>query len=69
MNLAPGTLGWMYLILAGSMRFLVEFWRINPPIASVLSEAQWISLLLIAIGVVMLMIRPVRHAPLNRSSM
>ena len=28
-NYAPGTLAWIYLILAGFSRFVVEFWRIN----------------------------------------
>lgn len=59
-HLAPGTLGWMYLILAGLMRFMVEFWRINPIAGLGLSEAQWISMLLIAIGTACLAIRPKR---------
>ena len=29
-GLAVGTITWLYLILAGLMRFIVEFWRINP---------------------------------------
>ena len=49
-NFSPGTMAWLYLILAGSMRFVVEFWRINPQVGFGLSEAQWFSLLLIAIG-------------------
>ena len=59
-GLVPGTLAWLYLILAGLMRFIVEFWRINPPVGLGFSEAQWFSLLLMAFGVVMLVIRPPR---------
>jgi phosphatidylglycerol:prolipoprotein diacylglycerol transferase len=60
-KLAPGTLAWLYLVLAGSMRFVVEFWRINPQVDLGLSEAQLISLVLIAGGLVLLAIRPVRQ--------
>lgn len=49
-GLAAGTLAWLYLILAGLMRFIVEFWRINPLVGFGLSEAQWFSLALIVIG-------------------
>lgn len=59
-NLAAGTITWLYLILAGLMRFLVEFWRINPSVGFGFSEAQWISLLLVIIGVVMIVLRPPR---------
>lgn len=61
-GLAPGTIAWLYLILAGSMRFLVEFWRINPPVGLGFSEAQWFSLVLVATGVVLLALRPARGA-------
>lgn len=57
---APGTVAWLYMILAGFARFSVEFWRINPPVALGLSEAQWFSLALMLIGLVMLLHRPVR---------
>jgi phosphatidylglycerol:prolipoprotein diacylglycerol transferase len=59
-DLAPGTLAWLYLILAGSMRFVVEFWRINPQVGFGLSEAQWFSLLLMALGFVLLATRPLK---------
>ena len=59
---APGTLAWLYLILAGSMRFIVEFWRINPQVGFGLSEAQWFSLLLIGLGLVLLATRPLKSA-------
>jgi phosphatidylglycerol:prolipoprotein diacylglycerol transferase len=54
---APGTMAWIYLILAGLSRFSVEFWRINPSLAFGLSEAQWFSLLFIGLGVVLLTAR------------
>lgn len=47
---APGTMAWIYLILAGISRFSVEFWRINPPVGLGLSEAQWFSLALAVVG-------------------
>jgi len=59
-NFAPGTLAWLYLILTGLARFLVEFWRINPLIAFGLSEAQLFSIALMAIGVLLLLVRTVR---------
>ena len=59
-NYAAGTLAWLYLILSGLARFLVEFWRINPPVALGLSEAQLFSLGLMALGLIMLMARPPR---------
>jgi len=59
---AAGTVTWLYLILAGLMRFMVEFWRINPAVGFGLSEAQLFSLLLIVAGVVMLVMRPARRA-------
>jgi phosphatidylglycerol:prolipoprotein diacylglycerol transferase len=45
-----GTIFWLYLILAGLMRFVVEFWRVNSEIALGMSQAQWISLVLMGIG-------------------
>ena len=45
-----GTIFWLYLILAGSMRFAVEFLRANPVIALGMTEYQWISLILITVG-------------------
>jgi phosphatidylglycerol:prolipoprotein diacylglycerol transferase len=57
---AAGTIASVYMILAGLARFAVEFWRINPPLALGLSEAQWFSLALMALGFAMLMRRPAR---------
>lgn len=45
-----GTLFSLYLVLAGSMRFVVEFWRVNPTVGLGLTEYQWISLALIIVG-------------------
>lgn len=46
----PGTVFWLYLILAGSMRFLVEFWRVNRLVSLGMTEYQWISIVLVALG-------------------
>jgi phosphatidylglycerol:prolipoprotein diacylglycerol transferase len=51
---APGTMAWLYLILAGLSRFTAEFWRINPQIGLGLSEAQWFSIALMLVGTFML---------------
>jgi len=45
-----GTIFWLYLVLAGSMRFLVEFLRANSIIALGLTEYQWISFMLVLLG-------------------
>lgn len=42
-NFPPGTIFWLYLILAGLARFAVEFWRVNPVVGMGMTEAQWIS--------------------------
>jgi phosphatidylglycerol:prolipoprotein diacylglycerol transferase len=56
-----GTIAWMYLILSGIARILVEFWRINPPLLAGLSEAQLFSGALMAIGMMLLILRPAKH--------
>ena len=43
---------WEFFLLAGLERFLVEFYRVNPPVALGLTAAQWVSLGLIAWGIV-----------------
>jgi len=45
-----GYILWLYLLLSGAVRFLVEFIRINPRFAYGLSEAQFISLAIMAIA-------------------
>jgi phosphatidylglycerol:prolipoprotein diacylglycerol transferase len=47
-----GELFYLYLILAGGARFLVEFVRINPRVLWGLSEAQIISLIMIVAGAI-----------------
>jgi phosphatidylglycerol---prolipoprotein diacylglyceryl transferase len=59
-NYAPGTIAWLYLILSGLARFVVEFWRINPAVAFGLTEAQLFSLALMVIGLAMLVTRSPR---------
>ncbi|HEX2226529.1 MAG TPA: prolipoprotein diacylglyceryl transferase family protein, partial [Candidatus Binatia bacterium] len=49
-NYPPGTMFWLYLVLAGLARAMVEIWRINPSIAFGMSEAQWFGLILAVIG-------------------
>ena len=56
-NYASGTIAWLYLILSGLARFVVEFWRINPPLALGLTEAQCFSLALMALGLFLLATR------------
>ncbi len=46
-----GSLFWQYLVLAGAGRFGIEFVRINPAVWLGLSQAQFVSLALVAIGV------------------
>ena len=45
-----GAIFWLYLILAGISRFMVEFWRVNPIIGLGMTQAQWISMVLVLIG-------------------
>jgi len=59
-----GAIFWLYLILAGSMRFLVEFWRVNPIIALGMTEYQWISLTLVLLGGYLLYRRRIWNAEL-----
>lgn len=47
----PGTLFFLYLILAGIERFLVEMIRVNPKVIFNLSQAQLISIVMIICGV------------------
>jgi len=50
MAAADGTVFWWYLFLASTARFLVEFVRVNAPVALGLTEAQLTSLVLLGIG-------------------
>jgi phosphatidylglycerol---prolipoprotein diacylglyceryl transferase len=49
-----GLLMGVYLVLAGTERFLIEFLRLNSKLAAGLTMAQWISLALIATGFVLI---------------
>ena len=49
-----GLVIWWYLLLSATVRFLVEFVRVNPRIVFGLSEAQLISLALIAVATVLI---------------
>ena len=41
---------WLYRILAGLARAVVEVWRMNPSVALGMSEAQWFGSALVVIG-------------------
>jgi phosphatidylglycerol:prolipoprotein diacylglycerol transferase len=56
----PGALFGLYLLLAGLERFLVEFVRTNEPGLLGLTTAQWISVGLMLLGVILYM-RPARE--------
>jgi len=60
-----GQLFYIYLILTGIPRFLVEMIRLNPRIVLGLSQAQIISILMILAGAVMLLISRNRENDLN----
>jgi phosphatidylglycerol:prolipoprotein diacylglycerol transferase len=45
-----GRIMYWYLLLGGAARFIVEFWRINPRVFNVLSEAQLIAIGMMLIG-------------------
>jgi phosphatidylglycerol---prolipoprotein diacylglyceryl transferase len=49
-----GRIFYLYLVLLGTCRFMVEFLRINPRVLFGLSEAQLIALAMITFGVVAL---------------
>ena len=46
-----GPLMFVYAVLAGIERFLVEFIRTNDPVALGLTQQQWISIALVAVGI------------------
>jgi phosphatidylglycerol:prolipoprotein diacylglycerol transferase len=63
-----GKLFFLYLILTGLARLLVEFIRLNPKILPGLSEAQVISIVLIIIGIVFYFKTPAMVAKEIKSS-
>ncbi len=46
----PGQLFFLYLMLAGAARFMVEFLRVNPRVFMGLSEAQLIAIVMMTLG-------------------
>ena len=46
----PGRLFFLYLMLAGAARFMVEFLRVNPRVFMGLSEAQLIAIVMMTLG-------------------
>jgi phosphatidylglycerol:prolipoprotein diacylglycerol transferase len=59
----PGTLFMIYLILAGTFRFFIEFLRLNPRLALGLSEAQLIAVPLIVLGAIGTIVLLRRQSP------
>jgi phosphatidylglycerol:prolipoprotein diacylglycerol transferase len=51
-----GRIMYWYLLLGGAARFIVEFWRINPRVFYMLSEAQLIAIGMMVIGGVALLL-------------
>jgi len=49
--LSPGSLFWLYLVLAPAARFAIEYLRLNPAVLWGLTQAQLFSALLIAVGI------------------
>ena len=45
-----------YLVLAGGARFFVEFWRINPRVFYMFSEAQLIAFAMMVVGGIALLL-------------
>ncbi|MGH7847993.1 MAG: prolipoprotein diacylglyceryl transferase family protein, partial [Candidatus Binatia bacterium] len=57
-----GTMFWLYLILTGVMRFIVEFWRVNTVLALNLTEAQWFGLATMLVGAFLLYTQSMKPA-------
>ena len=55
-RLRPGALGALYLVLAGTERFLVEFIRRNPSVAGPFTAAQLFSAAMVAVGVTWILV-------------
>jgi phosphatidylglycerol:prolipoprotein diacylglycerol transferase len=52
----PGRIMYWYLLLGGAARFIVEFWRINPRVFYMFSEAQLIAFAMMILGSVALIL-------------
>jgi phosphatidylglycerol:prolipoprotein diacylglycerol transferase len=64
----PGQVFYLYLMLAGAARFMVEFLRVNPRVAMGLSEAQVIAIVMMVIGSSLYVISARRPARDDRHS-
>ncbi len=58
----PGQLFYLYLMLAGAARFMVEFLRVNPRVLVGLSEAQLIAIAMMVLGASLYLIAARRGA-------
>src|SRR5271168_762685 len=64
-----GRIMYWYLLLAGAARFLVEFWRINPRVFYMFSEAQLIAFAMMVVGgIALLLTREKDHAESGQHS-
>jgi phosphatidylglycerol:prolipoprotein diacylglycerol transferase len=63
-NLIDGRLFYLYLILVGFIRLMVEFIRINARVMFGLTEAQFISLIMIVVGSLAWRLTSARREPL-----
>ncbi|MFT4050320.1 MAG: prolipoprotein diacylglyceryl transferase [Solirubrobacterales bacterium] len=64
---APGVLFGIYLVASSLERFMIEFLRRNEPVALGLTAAQWTSVVLMAIGAVMIAVWRRDDVPAERS--
>ncbi|HUY27253.1 MAG TPA: prolipoprotein diacylglyceryl transferase [Candidatus Binataceae bacterium] len=62
-GLAAGRILYLYLILAGAARFMVEFLRVNPRVFEGLSEAQLIAIGMMIVGAVAWVASGEKRAP------
>lgn len=65
----PGTLFYLYLILAGIERFLVEMIRVNPKVIANLSQAQLIAIFMLVVGIVMFTKNKGREKELEKTAL
>ena len=62
-RVAPGVLFGLYLVIAGTERFLIEFIRLNDDVVLGLTQAQLIALAMVALGVGILATRRAAPSP------
>src|SRR5262249_50306956 len=63
----PGAQFGLYLLLAGIARFMLEFVRVNPPLLLGLSQAQLISVVLLAVGAFLFLVKRGEVSPVPAS--